>query len=68
MRKFIMIAAIAACVALLTAPTFAMSKRPEAAPALSNGEVLRINCWAGYAAPYVDEFQALVKVTIHHPG
>jgi spermidine/putrescine-binding protein len=56
-----MIAAIAACVALLTAPTFAMSKRPEAAPALSNGEVLRINCWAGYAAPYVDEFQALVK-------
>lgn len=61
MRIGLKIAAMAASAALLTAPAFAMSKRPEATPSPSNVEVLKINCWAGYAAPYVDEFQALVK-------
>ena len=61
MRKLLKIAALTISAALLTAPVFAMSKAPEEAPAPSANEVLRINCWAGYAAPYVDTFTALVK-------
>ena len=61
MRKLVKIAALVVSAALITAPDFAMSKAPEEAPAPSGGEVLRINCWAGYAAPYADAFKALVK-------
>ncbi|OQY17759.1 MAG: ABC transporter substrate-binding protein [Desulfobacteraceae bacterium 4572_35.1] len=61
MRKIVSIAALFVSAALMTAPVFAMSKVPEKLPAAAKGEVLRINCWVGYAAPYVDAFKALVK-------
>lgn len=61
MRKIVKLAALAVSAALFSTPAFAMSKAPEEAPAQPSGEVLRINCWAGYAAPYADAFKALVK-------
>ena len=61
MRKILLMATLLVSAALVAAPAFAMSKAPEEAPAASSAEVLRINCWGGYAAPYVEAFQALVK-------